>query len=100
MSKDEQMQASARRFNETRHPPSKRAARAWITVALLAAAVVAPGCASQSANLGAAKARKETVDRVSYWAGDGVKGEPRIVINLSDQRAYFYKGKQLVGVSL
>lgn len=31
-----------------------------------------------------------------YWDGDGVKGEPLIRINLNDQKAYFYKGSQLV----
>ena len=35
----------------------------------------------------------------SYWHGDGVAGEPRIVIDLSDQRARFYKGDKLVGES-
>jgi hypothetical protein len=34
-----------------------------------------------------------------YWDGDGVSGSPKIVISISDQRAYFYKGKQLVGES-
>lgn len=38
-------------------------------------------------------------DTVSYWDGDGVKGESSIVLNLTEQRAYFYKGKHLVGVS-
>lgn len=35
----------------------------------------------------------------SYWRGYGVSGRPRIVIDLSDQRALFYKGDQLVGSS-
>jgi lipoprotein-anchoring transpeptidase ErfK/SrfK len=35
----------------------------------------------------------------NYWAGDGVKGDPSIEISLSEQRAYFYKGKELVGES-
>ena len=39
-------------------------------------------------------------DRVSYWDGDGISGAPGITIDLSQQRAYFYKGQQLVGVSL
>jgi hypothetical protein len=34
-----------------------------------------------------------------YWNGDGVPGEPRIVVSISEQRAYFYKGKNLVGES-
>jgi lipoprotein-anchoring transpeptidase ErfK/SrfK len=35
----------------------------------------------------------------SFWNGDGVSGTPSIQIVLSDQRAYFYKGQQLVGES-
>ncbi len=33
----------------------------------------------------------------AFWQGDGVTGSPRIVINLSEQRARYYKGGQLVG---
>jgi lipoprotein-anchoring transpeptidase ErfK/SrfK len=38
-------------------------------------------------------------DSISYWDGDGVPGSPSVVIYLKEQRAYFYKGDQLVGVS-
>jgi lipoprotein-anchoring transpeptidase ErfK/SrfK len=38
-------------------------------------------------------------DTVSYWDGDGVPGKPSIKISLGEQRAYFYKGGQLVGIS-
>ena len=38
-------------------------------------------------------------DSVSYWDGDGVSGSPSIKIKLGEQRAYFYKGGQLVGIS-
>lgn len=34
-----------------------------------------------------------------YWHGDGVSGSPKIIVSIADQRAYFYKGKQLVGES-
>ena len=34
-----------------------------------------------------------------YWNGNGVSGSPKIVVHLSEQRAYFYKGKKLVGES-
>lgn len=37
--------------------------------------------------------------RQSYWIGDGVEGTPSIAISLSEQRAYFFKGKKLVGES-
>ena len=35
----------------------------------------------------------------AWWRGDGVVGQPKIVINLSTQRVQYYKGKELVGVS-
>jgi len=35
----------------------------------------------------------------SYWDGDGISGAPRIVIDLSEQTASFYKGDKLAGVS-
>jgi L,D-transpeptidase catalytic domain len=38
-------------------------------------------------------------DTVSYWDGDGLSGKPSIKIKLSEQRAYFYKGGELVGIS-
>lgn len=38
-------------------------------------------------------------DSVSYWDGDGIAGSPSIKIKLTEQKAYFYKGGQLVGIS-
>lgn len=38
-------------------------------------------------------------DLDSYWDGDGMSGAPSVIIDLSDQKAYFYKGDQLAGVS-
>jgi hypothetical protein len=38
-------------------------------------------------------------DNVSYWDGDGVPGAPHVVIRMGEQRAYFYKGDTLVGIS-
>src|ERR1051326_6446330 len=32
-----------------------------------------------------------------YWNGDSVPGEPKIVVSISEQHAYFFKGKNLVG---
>lgn len=34
-----------------------------------------------------------------FWDGDGVPGSPSIRINRAQQKAYFYKGNQLVGVT-
>lgn len=39
-------------------------------------------------------------DNVSYWDGDHNSGSPRIHISLGEQKAYFYKADQLVGVSI
>jgi hypothetical protein len=44
--------------------------------------------------------RRASFDNVSYWDGDGVSGSPSLRISLGEQRVYFYKGGQLVGVSL
>jgi lipoprotein-anchoring transpeptidase ErfK/SrfK len=38
-------------------------------------------------------------DDVSYWEGDDVQGPPLIKIIRSQQKAYFYKGGKLVGIS-
>lgn len=38
-------------------------------------------------------------DDISYWEGDGVSGSPLVRINRAQQKAYFYKGGTLVGVS-
>ena len=38
-------------------------------------------------------------DDVSYWDGDGITGTPLIKINRAQQKAFFYKGDKLVGVS-
>jgi hypothetical protein len=34
-----------------------------------------------------------------YWRGDGIPGAPSIVIDLGNQKAYFYKAGQVVGMS-
>jgi L,D-transpeptidase catalytic domain len=78
-------------------------------LAVLAAALIA-GCGeSEKARLanpntsyipstGGAESQPGS-DSISYWDGDGVPGPPSVVIYLKEQRAYFYKGDQLVGVS-
>ena len=43
--------------------------------------------------------KRMNFDNVSYWDGDSVSGSPRIRISRSEQKAFFYKGDQLVGVS-
>lgn len=39
------------------------------------------------------------VEASSFWDGDSVYGEPLIRINRAEQKAYFYKSGQLVGVT-
>lgn len=34
-----------------------------------------------------------------YWNDEGVSGSPKIVVHIGEQKAYFYKGKHLVGES-
>lgn len=43
--------------------------------------------------------RGQQSDNVSWWRGDGVPGSPHIVISLNEQKAFFYRSGQLVGVS-
>ncbi|WP_050027733.1 L,D-transpeptidase family protein [Verrucomicrobium sp. BvORR034] len=38
-------------------------------------------------------------DSSSWWRGDGVPGPAKVVISLGQQRAFFYKGGELVGES-
>jgi lipoprotein-anchoring transpeptidase ErfK/SrfK len=44
--------------------------------------------------------QRANFDNVSYWDGDNAGGAPSIKINLGEQRAYFYKGGELVGISV
>lgn len=73
----------------------------------LTALLLLAGCASddprfgyQTEYLGQGAIRPNAAfDNVSYWDGDGVPGKPSITIRIGEQRAYFYKGGELVGVS-
>ncbi len=47
-----------------------------------------------------AQQRGEYGDGVSYWDDTRSGGKPRIVIDLEQQRAYFYRGDTIVGVSI
>lgn len=35
----------------------------------------------------------------TYWNGEGARGEPTIVVRRGDQRAYFYRGRKVVGAT-
>ncbi len=53
-----------------------------------------PGANSRPPRNGAGPA-----DTVSYWDGGAAQGSPSIKISLGDQKARFYKGGTLVGIS-
>lgn len=72
------------------------------------AALLFSSCADlDNAATAAAKARADALKTAAaapnpepaYWHGDDIPGSPKIVVNLTKQRAYFYKGKKLVGES-
>ena len=75
---------------------------------LLLSAVFLTGCAtdrpsvtsppSPTSNL--AQQPGEYGDGISYWDDTGSGGKPRIVIDLGQQRAYFYRGDTIVGASI
>lgn len=80
-----------------------------LTVSLLSFSLLLAGCAPDPrlnekvpylAATHKTDPRRAAFDNVSYWDGDGVEGAPSIRLSLSEQRAYFYKGDQLVGISL
>lgn len=54
---------------------------------------------AQQAAASAVQAAVAPTPSPGYWHGDGVSGSPRIVVHISEQKAYFYKGKNLVGES-
>ena len=75
---------------------------------LLIAVMFLTGCATDresatspyfpAGNLG--QRSGEYDDEISYWDGAASGGKPRIVIDLEQQRAYFYKAGKIVGVSV
>src|SRR5450755_4638867 len=73
--------------------------RTSIALSLLA---LCTSCAEmENAQKAAADAAKTAAaalhPRPAYWSGQAVSGPPKIVVSLSDQRAYFYKGKTVIG---
>ncbi len=71
-----------------------------------AALLFCSGCADfeeaqRQADIDAMRTRQAApVSMPAYWnGGEDVNGVPKIVVHLSEQRAFFYKGKTLVGES-
>jgi lipoprotein-anchoring transpeptidase ErfK/SrfK len=75
---------------------------------LLLCAMFLTGCAANREsvtgppfpNSNLAQQRGEYGDEISYWDDTGSGGRPRIVIDLEQQRAYFYRGGTIVGMSI
>jgi lipoprotein-anchoring transpeptidase ErfK/SrfK len=73
---------------------------AFVSVASL---ILFGGCEElQTAHQTAASAIRSVIPPWWYnsggsWSGDDVPGSPRIVVHLSEQKAYFYKGKHMIG---
>jgi hypothetical protein len=53
----------------------------------------------QQTSSGAGHPAPAIPDDVSYWDGDSANGSPLIKINRGQQKAFFYKGGTLVGIS-
>ncbi len=53
----------------------------------------------QQTSSGAGHPAPAIPDDVSYWDGDSAQGSPSIKISRSQQKAFFYKGGVLVGIS-
>jgi lipoprotein-anchoring transpeptidase ErfK/SrfK len=62
--------------------------------ALLAALVIS-GCEEYPTPYQAGMYPRATP--AGWWDGEGASGKPRIVVHIGEQKAYFYKGKTLVG---
>lgn len=92
------------------------AARQWIprSLCLVVSAFALQACASYDSRLNSTatsylgndgsifvknSGSASEAERISYWAGDGSGGSPAIVIDISDQKLYYYKGDKLVGIS-
>jgi L,D-transpeptidase catalytic domain len=58
------------------------------------------GCSSPRLPAVPVPVHERSSDDVSYWDGDHMTGSPSVRINLTEQRAYLFKGDQLAGVSL
>ena len=77
------------------NPPKFRLVSVTLAICLLFT-----GCATLARHKHAPKTLPPPPSKPqTYWRGDGVTGEPAILVSISAQRAYFYKGDALVGES-
>jgi lipoprotein-anchoring transpeptidase ErfK/SrfK len=87
--------------------------RSFASFTLLSTALILSGCASYDSRLNSSATQYLGTDgsivtrasnlavteRESYWEGDTSNASPSIVINISEQKVYYYKGGKLVGIS-
>ena len=66
------------------------------SIAAAFAAVVLSACVAPPKPI---PVQKPAAPRTNWWKGDGVAGISKIVVVLSEQRAYFYKDDAVVGES-
>ena len=80
-----------------------RTGAAFALMVFMASCAGGPGATSKTQYLdmfsGVPQSSSQNLDTVSYWDGDGISGPASVVMDLSDQRVYFYKGGTLAGVS-
>jgi len=88
------------------HPVDKMLALPKIAPILgaISTMIFAGGCADVRHELTARAQRlpeffSGTTTSEGYWRGDDVRGSAKIVVHVGEQRAYFYKGRKLVGES-
>ena len=88
------------------HPVDKMLALPKIAPILgaISTMIFAGGCADVQHELSARAQRlpeffSGTTTSEGYWRGDDVRGSAKIVVHVGEQRAYFYKGRKLVGES-
>ena len=55
------------------------------------------GANGQVVTVQSTRAKARAAEAEAYWRGDGVSGSPSITVDIAAQKAYFYKGGQLVG---
>ena len=77
--------------------PSLRASN-FAPLLALCCALIVTGCENLPLNAGGPGFWGGTSGG-GYWRGDRVSGRPKIVVHVGEQRAYFYKGKKIVGES-
>jgi lipoprotein-anchoring transpeptidase ErfK/SrfK len=69
----------------------------------LAACALLSGCeemeTAQQSAVHAVQAMVAPTPPMGWWNDEGASGSSRIIVHVSEQKAYFYKGKHLIGMS-